>query len=338
MTEGARNFLVGLTSLASLVGLVVLLMLFGELESVFNPRYVVTINTHHAAGLRKGSAIELNGVPIGAVEVIATQREGPYPVRIVALINISQRIPTDAELFADSSLLGGSATLVLEARLVTPDGAIQFLATDGSAQINGEIRNRLMELITVELDARMTPIIDALQQFSQLGENLNALLEAPDPDTPEAEQLPNLHTAMGQLNTVLVDVHEALELAKRWLGDEQLLADAKAAVRKANVLIDGATKTVDQYSKLAATLESDAEALTKKLLPVADDLASTLEEVRRVARLAREGQGSIALMLNSPDLYLSLTDAAIRLERTLTDLQLLVQKIRAEGIPLDLIP
>ena len=338
MTENARNFLVGLTALVSLAGLVVLLMLFGELDSVFNPRYVVTINTHDAAGLRKGSAIELNGVPIGAVDEIATQRDGPYTVRIVALISMSQRIPTDVELFADSSLLGGSATLVLEARLVPLDGAMQFLTTDGSAQINGDIRNRLMELITAELDARMTPIINALQQFSQLGDNLNRMFEAPDPDTPEAEQSPNLHTAMAQLNTVLGDVHEALELAKRWLGDEQLLADAKAAVRKANVLIDGATKTVDQYSKLAATLESDAEALTKKLLPVADDLAATLEEVRRVAQLAREGQGSIALMLNSPDLYLSLTDAAIRLERALTDLQLLVQKIRAEGIPIDFRP
>ena len=338
MTEGGRNFLVGLTSLVSLAGLVVLLMLFGELESVFNPRYVVTINTHDAAGLRKGSAIELNGVPIGAVDVIATQREGPYRVRIVALIETSQRIPTDVELFADSSLLGGSATLVLEAHLGTPESAMPFLATDGSAQINGEVRNRLMDLVTAELDARMTPIINALQQFSQLGENLNALLEAPDPNTPEAEQLPNLHTAMAQLNTVLGDVHEALELAKRWLGDEQLLADAKEAVRKANELIDGAAETIDQYSKLAATLESDAEALTKKLLPVADDLASTLEEVKRVALLAREGQGSIALMLNSPDLYLSLTDAAIRLERALTDLQLLVQKIRAEGIPINLVP
>ncbi len=338
MTEGGRNFLVGLTSLVSLAGLIVLLMIFGELDGVFNPRYVVTINTHHAAGLRKGSAIELNGVPIGNVDVIATQRDEPYPVRIVSLINMSERIPANVELFADSSLFGGSATLVLEARLVTPQGAMQFLATDGSAQINGEIRNRLMKLITAELDARMTPIINALQQFSELGENLNALLEAPDPDTPEAEQLPNLHTAMAQLNTVLSDVHEALELAKRWLGDEQLLADAKEAVRKANVLIDGAAETIVQYSKLAATLESDADALTKKLLPVADDLAATLEEVRRVARLAREGQGSIALMLNSPDLYLSLTDAAIRLERALTDLQLLVQKIRAEGLPIDFGP
>lgn len=338
MSDGSRNFLVGLTALVSLVGLIVLLMLFGELDRVFNPRYVVTINTHDAAGLRKGSSIELSGVPIGAVDRIVTQREGPYTVRIVALIKMAEQIPTDVELFADSSLLGGSATLVLEARLVTQDDATQFLATDGSAEINGEIRNRLMELITVELDARMTPIINALQQFSQLGENLNALLEAPDPGTPEAEQAPNLHTAMAQLNTVLGDVHEALELAKRWLGDEQLLADAKAGVRKANVLIDDAAEAIETYSKLATTLESDAEALTKKLLPVADDLAATLEEVRRVARLAREGQGSIALMLNSPDLYLSLTDAAIRLERTLIDLQLLMQKIRAEGLPIDFAP
>ena len=43
-------------------------------------------------------------------------------------------------------------------------------------------------------------------------------------------------------------------------------------------------------------------------------------------------------MLNSPDLYLSLPDAAIRLERALTDLQLLVQKIRAEGLPIDFGP
>ena len=338
MTEGGRNFLVGLTSLVSLAGLVVLLMLFGELESVFNPRYVVTINTHHAAGLRKGSAIELNGVPIGAVDVIATQRDGLYPVRIITFINTAEQIPADVELFADSSLLGASATLVLEAPRAARIGAVQFLATDGSAQINGEIRSRLIEQVTAELDARMAPITDALRQFSQLSENLNKMFEAPDPDTTEDEQLPNLQTAMAQLNTVLGDVHEALELAKRWLGDEQLFADAKAAVRKANVLIDGAADTIVQYSKLATTLESDAEALTKKLLPVADDLAATLEEVRRVARLAREGQGSIALMLNSPDLYLSLTDAAIRLERALTDLQLLVQKIRAEGIPLDLIP
>jgi ABC-type transporter Mla subunit MlaD len=322
----------------SLVGLVLLLMLFGELDRVFNPRYVVTINTNHAAGLRKGSGIELNGVPIGVIDQIGTQRDSRYTVEVIALVKTSERIPINAKPFADSSLLGGSATLVLEAPHALDNRDELYLPTDGSAQISGEIRSRLIEQITAELDARMAPITEALQQFARLSENLNAMFQAPDPDSPEADRPKNLYTAMAQLSTVLDDVHEALNLAKRWLGDEQLLADGKEAVRKANTLIDSAATTIDQYSKLAATLESDADALTKKLLPVADDLASTLEEVKRVARLAREGQGSIALMLNSPDLYMSLTDAAIRLERALIDLQLLVQKIRAEGVPLDLTP
>ena len=338
MTETGRNFIVGLTAIASLVGLVLLLALFGELERVFNPQYVVTINTHHAAGLRKGSGIELNGVPIGVINQIGTQRDSRYTVKVIALVKTSERIPVSAKPFADSSLLGGSATLVLEAPHTLDNNELLYLPTDGSAQISGEIRSRLIEQITTELDARMAPITEALEQFSRLGENLNAMFQVPDPDSPDADQPRNLQRAIAQLNTVLDDVHEALELAKRWLGDEQLLADGKEAVRKANELIDSAATTIDQYSKLAVTLESDAEAFTKKLLPVADDLASTLEEVRRVALLAREGQGSIALLLNSPDLYMSLTDAAIRLERALTDLQLLVQKIRAEGLPLDLTP
>ena len=114
MTEGGRNFIVGLTSIVSLVGLGVLLMSFGELDRIFNPRYVVTINTHHAAGLRKGSGIELNGVPIGVIDEIGTQHDSPYTVKVTALVNTSERIPVDVKPFADSSLLGGSATLVLE--------------------------------------------------------------------------------------------------------------------------------------------------------------------------------------------------------------------------------
>ena len=338
MTETGRNFIVGLTAIVSLVGLVLLLTLFGELERVFNPQYVVTINTYHAAGLRKGSGIELNGVPIGVIDEIGTQRDSRFTVKVIALVKTSERIPISARPFADSSLLGGSATLVLEAPHALDNNELLFLPTDGSAQISGEIRSRLIEQITTELDARMAPITEALEQFGQLGENLNAMFQVPDPDSPDADQPRNLQRAIAQLNTVLDDVHEALELAKRWLGDEQLLADGKEAVRKANALIDSAATTIDQYSKLAVTLETDVEAFTKKLLPVADDLASTLEEVKRVALLAREGQGSIALMLNSPDLYMSLTDAATRLERALTDLQLLVQKIRAEGLPVDFMP
>ncbi len=79
MKEGVRNFVVGLTTIGSLVGLAVLLLLFGELDSLIRPRYALTINTNHAVGLRPGSSVELNGVPVGVVDSIRVRVETPYP-------------------------------------------------------------------------------------------------------------------------------------------------------------------------------------------------------------------------------------------------------------------
>jgi phospholipid/cholesterol/gamma-HCH transport system substrate-binding protein len=69
-----------------------------------------------------------------------------------------------------------------------------------------------------------------------------------------------------------------------------------------------------------------------RLLPVMDTLALTLEDVRRVAKQANDGQGTIGLLLNNPDLYKSLDDAAAKLNRTLIELQALIEQMRAEGV------
>ncbi len=55
--------------------------------------------------------------------------------------------------------------------------------------------------------------------------------------------------------------------------------------------------------------------------------------MQALARVAREGEGTIAQLLNNADLYRSLDDAAIRLERTLREAELLIGKVKAEGIP-----
>lgn len=345
MSGRIRNFLIGLTTIVAIGGLTLLLFLFGELQAVLNPRYVLTINTNNAAGLRAGSLVELNGVPIGNVDAITVGAEGRFPVQITALIDQEQRIPAAAGPYATASLLGGSATLQLEVEPQSEAPSAGFLSTDGRAEISGEIRIRLLDQLTSELDSRMAPLLAALEDFQrlsdaylELGVNLNQLVQPLDPDATPQQRAANIHTAVAKLNTVLDDVSEALGLATTWLADEQLLADARNAIGNANALIGKATETLDQFQQLAMSIESDADTLTTRLLPVAEELTVTLEEVRRLARLAREGDGTIAMLLNNPDLYLSLEDTAIRLDQALRDLQLLLRKIRAEGLPLDIGP
>jgi len=143
---------------------------------------------------------------------------------------------------------------------------------------------------------------------------------------------PNLRTAIVKLNTVLDQAQHGLELATSFLGDDVVQNDARHAIQQASVLINQATAAVDHYVQLAQALKTDANDFTQRMLPVMDTLASTLEEFRRVTRAASEGKGTMGQLLNNPDLYNSLTDATTRLNRTLTELQVLIQQMRAEGV------
>lgn len=339
MTENTRNFAIGLASIIALVGFSALLMSFGELDSVFHPRYDVTFKSDDASGLRPGSPVEFSGVPIGVVHSVYTEADPRFPVRIICRINDYVRIPADVKPFAATQLIGGSAILQLQAPPGGAAAAGNFLPNDGSAAIAATMRGGLLAEVTEELDTRMKPLLESLDRFNRLsdtytslGDNLNSLIKPQTSAELAAGKEPNLWTAVNKLNSALDDAHEALALAKSLLGDEELKANAKSAIANATSLIDLATGAIDRYSKLADSLQHNADDITKRLLPVADSLAVTLEDVRRLTKLATEGRGTVGQLLNNPDLYNSLNDAAIRLEQTLKQAQTLIEKMRAEGV------
>ena len=327
MTTNSKHVLLGLTSIFAVSGAVGLLVLFGELESLVRGSYQVTLDCPNAAGLRSGSGIELNGVPIGTVKEILNTSDPDYPVRIIVKIDEDVRIPLDAVPVAMASLLGGSATLMFDA----VGGSASMLPTDGRATMRGPIQSGLMREFSGAFDSRMQPLIEGLEDFRELARNLNDLVKPIDPDQPGDAR--NIRTAVVSLNKVLDDVAEALVMAQAWLGDEQFRGDAGVAVRNANVLIEQATETMVQFADLAGRIQKDSASVSRHLAPVLDELSSTLEEVHGLIGRASEGRGTIAQLLNNPDLYVSLNDAAIRLERTLRDVQLLVEKIQGDGLP-----
>jgi phospholipid/cholesterol/gamma-HCH transport system substrate-binding protein len=300
VTQFTRNFLLGLASIAGLVALATLLLLFGELEAVLRPRYLLTIDCTNAVGLRAGSTIELNGVPVGQVDHVVTIQHPEFPVRILALIDRQVQIAEHVALYATSSLLGGSATLQLEAP-ASPGSPV--LATDGSAHLADVIRSRLIAQLTSELDARMGPVVEAMKEFEMLARNLNELVEPPDPARPRDAR--TIRTAVETLNEVLQDMHEALTRA---------------------------TATIDEFTRIAVGLETDAHTVVQQLTEVSEELTLTLQEARGLARKASSGEGTVGQLINNPDLYESLDDAADRMERTLRDLQLLLEKIRGDGL------
>ena len=77
MNPTGRNFVLGLASLVAVGGLG-LLLLFGELDTLVRGQYEVRLDCPNAVGLRSGSNIELNGVPVGHIGEVSNTRDREF--------------------------------------------------------------------------------------------------------------------------------------------------------------------------------------------------------------------------------------------------------------------
>jgi phospholipid/cholesterol/gamma-HCH transport system substrate-binding protein len=333
MTEGGRNFFVGAVSILGLLGIVLLLILFGEVDRFVQPRYAVTIVINDAGGLVEGSPVTLNGVPVGIVDRVVLERDAEKPVRVVAVIDEHVEIPKPATASVLVSMLGGRSTLLLDAEF--GPNIIEYFARDGTATIHGTYKPMLEEF-SAAMERQMQPIFDAFDDFSEfakayseLGRNLNDIVRP-------GEGEDNIRVVMTRLSNTLDQVAEAVELVKGWLGDEQLKTDAREAVASAKELMTRASDAMDQFTTLAANLDTRTEDVAGRLVVVSDELADLLEDVNGLVDHTKQGEGTLGKLITNPDLYNSLQDAAVRLEQALREAQLLIQKLREEGVNIKL--
>lgn len=327
MREGTRNFAVGLTAIFALAALAGLLLAFGELQWLWTPRYEVRVRANSGAGLRSGSQVTLQGVPVGQVRSVTVRPGASPPVEVVLAVDASIDIPAGAALATSSSLLGGGAKIDIAIPADFAPGAA-VLAHDGSAVIDANFLS-LEERLMAAVEERMGGLSDALASVGRLASSLNDLVtEEPGPEGADT----SIRGAIHRLNQVLASAHRAFQNANEFLGDEQMRTDARNAVWKANTLIEAATGAANSVAAAAEGIRGDSRELTKGVLPLLDQMSTTLEQVERVAADAREGRGTIGRLMSNADLYESLRDAAESLRESMDELKLLLRKVREEGL------
>ena len=332
MKSTYRDFIIGLVVIVALASLSILLLQFGELDSLINPTYRIQVKLNAAGTTRIGSAVTLNGVRIGTVDNVALVDDREFPVVVDA--NVEQRypLPLGTTVVVSDALIGSGGRLdFMLPDLADTDG--QTYAMDGSAVLEGRWLS-MTQTLTSGLEEQMQPVMNSLDSFNTLagewtgvGKRVNWML---DPANQDSEG--SVVATIEEFEATLADARTAITLAQGWLGDEQLQADINAAVWKANELFETATLATSNISTLAESLQLDSRRLVQSAVPVAEEMARTLDRVTVLMDQAATGEGTIGQLMSNPDLYRSLEDAAQKLETTLTQLELLLQKIKDEGL------
>ena len=135
-----------------------------------------------------------------------------------------------------------------------------------------------------------------------------------------------------RLDGALVGAQAAIDRARVWLDDEQLRADVKGAVGRANVLFDEATDTVQIVGNLSQSVQMDASKLAVTLQRTADSLASAMARVDEIVARVGKGEGTAGRLVSDPSLYENLADSGLRLREALDQANLLLLQIREKGL------
>jgi phospholipid/cholesterol/gamma-HCH transport system substrate-binding protein len=333
MKDRYRDAVIGLAAIAGVSACIAMLLAFGSLREITREAYDVTIRLNRAGGLRYGSQVTLDGVPIGVVDAVALEMQETNPVRITCRLDDWVQIPVDHLVQVETALIGGGTRLSILS--LDPNGGRAVYASSDVPVLAGEFLS-LDESLIRALDSKMLPVTESFKEvgalaavYGDLGRRLNDMVGA-DPNDEEG-----LAASVVRINRTLAEAERAFSIAGDWLGDEQLQEDAKQAVFKANLFIERAADAAVAAGELATELGEEAPAFMARLSSTADAVDATLADVRGLLGKAGNGEGTVGRLLNDPALYDDLDDAARRLDATLATLGTLIDAIKAEGVKVE---
>jgi phospholipid/cholesterol/gamma-HCH transport system substrate-binding protein len=357
MTETRRNTIVGLTTLTGLLGLAWLIFVFGDVAGVVTHTYPIAINIDDASGLAQGSRIKLVGVDIGSIGDIQVQADPAEGVTLFCDIKHKYDIPENAIVNSATGPLGGSANININPAPYEPgDPVPSMLPKDGSATINAtatSITRQLQELADsltkdvkkqLENFGRLTEEITTLsREYTVVGKNINTMFEVQSPEDIESGKArPNINTIVARTDARIAELKVTLKHINDLIGDEQLRSDIRQTVANARDLTanantfinEDAREFADRASGATDDLRQQIAQLSRRYSAVADDLTETLQTLNAALADARSGEGTVGKLIQDPALYDSLTDAAQRLSAAIKQATLLMEKWKAEGLPI----
>lgn len=335
-----RDFLTGLTALAGLLALIFMLWRFGELQRSMHASYQFTIYVPEAGGVSDSSPVTLNGVSIGAVESL--DFDPARGVKVVVSVRKDVSIPTNFTVFFDRSFVGQTGL-----RLGVPRGADgrpspssdKVVANAEFDREAGDIFSSLQDMVKEPL-AKLGQAADSIDTLSKtyasMGDKISDLVEPRTIAQVEAGAAPNIRSTLER-------VDRAIANADAWLGDDTMRGDVRETVARAKAFLDEARQTADAIRKAAESADARIADLSTQGKQTLADASRTLEktgdaaaEIGAVAASINKGEGTAGQLVKNPDLYRSLNETVERLDQTLLELKLLIQKYKDEGLPIKL--
>ena len=327
--------------LTALVIAAVLVLMFGELRSYWQPTYALAIQYENATGVQRGVPVRQNGLEIGTVREVRLD-DATGGVLVIVDVAGDHQLRRDARPALVRSIFGDACidfSLGTSRELLPPNSKIKGLPPRDPL--------RIVERLDAKVHDTLTSFGETTREWQQLAANVNRLIETKEGSLDDVVE--RAAGALVQFARTIETAESALGNANRLLGDPKLqqslqatvtalpqmvnetqgtIVAARLAIEKIGVTADSLNTTLDQMNRMTDPLAKATPAIVTKLDSSLGQLDSLLRELTVIAQIVNQGQGTLSKLANDPTLYDNLNRSAASIPVVLRNLELIAHDLR----------
>ena len=331
MDDRVLQFRVGFVMLVAMLLTGILFFLLGESPQFLSDKQTIYVEFRTAPGVTIDTPVRTSGILIGRVSDVKLQDDRKV---LVTLKVEKENMPRRNEIvrIVSDSLLG--------------DAALEFVPTDipnlpnevlpNGAKIEGRVASNPLEVL-VNLEKSLIGAIDTVNtagnNVGEFAANANRLLVGNGDQVGRI--LVKTEVALDRFDSAMVSVQNLV-------GDEELNQQLKIALQGLPETIQESRQLIDELRSVAGRANTNLENLEGFTEPLGDrgeqlvaNLENTTEnlnmlvsQLAQFGRRVNESEGSVGRLINDPDLYQNLNEAAINIRELTARLRPIVEDAR----------
>ncbi|HEX4144249.1 MAG TPA: MlaD family protein [Pirellulales bacterium] len=352
MDDKVVKFRVGVVVLATMIILVILILLFNDVGSLWIGRYTLYIHFPEAPGVASETPVRKDGILIGSVTRVRFADDDPRfnttgGVIVTVAINADRRIHKNERCRISSTLIGDALLEFVPGgthpskELLKNDDYLQGTVASNPLQLLQNLEGNIGEAISSvagagneigRLATRVNVMLD--NNGDQLGRIINKTERAID----------SFERTMNGINVVLgVNQNQTqtdqdgnplpdgipAELNKDLVTLPRLMAETRDAVVEMRAAIQTANKNLANLERFTAPLGDNGAALITKVDSSVGHLDELLQQFVMFGQALNRQEGTVGLLLHNPDLYQHLNAAACNIEQITRELKPIIRDARA---------
>jgi len=338
MDERIVAFRVGVVVISTVMIVIILMALFGDVGYLFRSRYVLHVPFPRAPGITTGAPVRKSGIRIGQVQDLRLLPDR----RVLLTLEIEgYDIARHERCHLSTSNILGDA--VLEFVSTQDPVAGEPLYQPGETIAEGTVQRNPMEMLTRfedDLDeafASFTTAGNSLgnagQEVEQLAKRINNFLDE------EGDQLGSL---LAKTESAVEQFDKTMKTVNGLLSDEELNAELRKTLERLPELMDETSQTLatiraaadsakvnlDDLSEFTGYLGEEGPGLIDDFRATVADLSALLEQFTLVGEKLNSGEGTIGQLINNPELYHNVNNVVKRVEQATKRLQPILNDVR----------